>query len=376
MPEERGWLGDSWAFTKSLGSGAWDAGTGLVEGVGELVKGGYALATDEKARESAWNTTKKLAKAAGDYGEEVWDDPAKAYRDARDGTLAAYNTFEQAKEKAAAEGRSAEFWGDLTGKGLFEVGTIIIPAGLAAKAGKLGKVAKGAKQLENAEDIVSTSKRAKAVVANPVIKAKDDAPKPVTTCLLKDKYANKLNKHYESVEAHRKKYNKKLDESIAKGDTKRQQGGYKAKITESIGEQAAASFMQKTFPDYEMVRGFEAGIGFDQVYFKHNQKGGITDIMIVEAKGPDAKLNKTKTKGFQMSQEWVEKSANNMKKSKNPETRELGKQLVEMITKEPPPEVKGKVIQATKAGGAKEIDFSGIEDFPKSGIYNKVKEKK
>jgi len=153
MPEERGLLGDSGAFTKSLGSGAWDAGTGLVEGVGELAKGGYALATDEKARESAWKTTKKLAEAVEDYGEEVWDDPAKAYRDARDGTLAAYNSFEQAKEKAAAEGRSAEFWGNLTGKGLFEIGTALIPVGVAAKAGKLGKVAKGAKQLENAEDI-------------------------------------------------------------------------------------------------------------------------------------------------------------------------------------------------------------------------------
>jgi hypothetical protein len=202
MPEEeRGWLGDSWAFTKSLGSGLWDAGSAAVEGVVELVKGGYALATDEKARESAWKTTKELAKAAGDYGKEVWDDPAKAYREARDGALAAYNRFEQAKEQAAAEGRSAEFWGDLTGKGLFEVGSILIPAGVAAKAGKLGKVAsvaddvadvaKGAKQLENAEDIVSASNRVKAVVANPVIEAADDVVSPVKKCPLKDNCANK-----------------------------------------------------------------------------------------------------------------------------------------------------------------------------------------
>jgi len=178
MPEERGGLGDSWAFTKSLGSGAWDAGAGLVEGVGELVKGGYALATDEKAREAAWNTTKKLAKAAGDYGEEVWDDPAKAYRDARDGTLAAYNRFEQAKEQAAAEGRSAEFWGDLTGRGVFEVGSILIPAGVAAKAGKLKKVA------SVADD----------VVANPVIKAADDVVSSVGKCPIKNKVPDSIPK--------------------------------------------------------------------------------------------------------------------------------------------------------------------------------------
>ena len=367
MPEERGWLGDSWAFTKSLGSGLVDAATGLAEGVVELAKGGYALATDEKARESAWNTTKKLAKAAGDYGEEVWDDPAKAYRDARDGVTAAYNTFEQAKEKAAAEGRSAEFWGNLTGKGLFEVGTILIPVGVAAKAGKLGKVGN-----------VSSANKAKSIVkdnSGRKDKTYNDPKEACSANLLKDNCANKLKKHYESVEAHRKKYEKKLAKSIARGDTKRQQGGYKAKITESIGEQAAASFMRKKFPDYEMVRGFEAGIGFDQVYFKRNHKGDVTDIMIVEAKGPDAKLNKTKKKGVQMSQEWVEKSAENMKKSKNPETRKLGEQLFDMINKEPPPEVKSKVIQATKAGEAKDIGFSGIENYPKNGIYNKKKEK-
>ncbi len=185
MPEERGLLGDSWAFTKSLGKGVWDAGTGLVEGVGELAKGGYALATDEKARESAWKTTKKIAEAAGDYGEEVWDDPAKAYRDARDGTLAAYNSFEQAKEKAAAEGRSAEFWGDLAGKGIFEIGSTIIPVGVAAKAGKLGKVAKGAKQLENSGDMVSASKKAEKVVKNSDINAPDTNGVKIE-CPLKD----------------------------------------------------------------------------------------------------------------------------------------------------------------------------------------------
>jgi len=185
MPEERGWLGDYWAFSKYFYSGVWDAAAGTVEGVVELAKGGYALATDDKARESAWNTTKKLAKAAGDYGEEVLDDPAKASRDARDGTLAAYNTFEQAKEKAEAEGRSAEFWGNLTGKVGFEIGTIILGVGVAAKAGKLGKVAKGAKQLETAEDTGSLFK-VKAIEDNPVLETADDVVKPVTKCPLKD----------------------------------------------------------------------------------------------------------------------------------------------------------------------------------------------
>jgi len=187
MPEERGWLGDYWAFSKYFYSGVWDAAAGTVEGVVELAKGGYALATDEKARESAWNTTKKLAKAAGDYGEEVWDDPAKAYRDARDGTLAAYNTFEQAKEKAAAEGSSAEFWGDLTGKVGFEIGTIIFGVGVAAKAGKLGKVASSAGRrvkavaIKGASKVGSAAQRARRVVVD-AKKVKDCLVTPVGKC--------------------------------------------------------------------------------------------------------------------------------------------------------------------------------------------------
>lgn len=173
-----------------------------------------------------------------------------------------------------------------------------------------------------------------------------------------------LKKHRESVEAHRKKYERRLSESKTKGDTKRQQGAYKAKITESIGEEAAANLMQKNYPDYEMVRGFEAGTGYDQVYVKRNPNGEVTDIMIVEAKGPNAKLGKTKNKGPQMSKEWVEKTASEMQRAKNPETSQLGKKLADAIDNGPPPKVKGKVIQATEGGGAKEIDC------PNGGIYN------
>ena len=49
MADTRGLLGDSWAFTQAVGDGAWDAGSGMVEGLGELAKGGYEIATDANA---------------------------------------------------------------------------------------------------------------------------------------------------------------------------------------------------------------------------------------------------------------------------------------------------------------------------------------
>ncbi len=196
MADARGLLGDSLAFTKAVGSGAWDAGTGMVKGLGELAKGGYELATDANARDSAWETTKQLADAAGDYGKSVIKNPGEAYQDARDGTLAAYDRFETAKDLAAAEGRSAEFFGDMAGGALFEVGSILVPVGLAAKAGKLGKVAsiadevadaaKAAKNIENVEDVVNATQKAKTVSATPAIKELDDKVSAVQKCPVSD----------------------------------------------------------------------------------------------------------------------------------------------------------------------------------------------
>ncbi len=84
MADNRGLLGDSRAFTEALGDGVWDAGTGMVKGLGDLAKGGYEIATDANARESAWETTKQLADAAADYSKSVIENPGEAYRYARE----------------------------------------------------------------------------------------------------------------------------------------------------------------------------------------------------------------------------------------------------------------------------------------------------
>ncbi|MCF6252630.1 MAG: hypothetical protein L3J75_15395, partial [Methylococcaceae bacterium] len=112
------------------------------------------------------------------------------------GTLAAYDRFEQAKDLAAAEGRSAEFFGDMAGGAVFEVGSILVPVGLVAKAGKLGKVAsvaddvadaaKTAKKVENAEDVFGATQKAKAASVNPVINEFDDKVSPIQRCPVAD----------------------------------------------------------------------------------------------------------------------------------------------------------------------------------------------
>lgn len=210
--EERGFCGDAWAFTKSAGSGLKNAAVSTVEGVANLAKGGYKLATDGEAREKAWETTKAVASKVKDYGSKAIDDPEKAWNDARAGATSMYNEFKAAKDKAAAEGRSAEFWGEITGAGVFEVGTMLIPVGAASKLGKAGKAAdtiadvgkgldkatdlvkaadkaadlsKAAKTADKLEDAAKAANKAKQVSKAPALSAPDCAPGPVAQCPLK-----------------------------------------------------------------------------------------------------------------------------------------------------------------------------------------------
>lgn len=179
----------SLAFSKSLLSGVWEAGVGMVKGLGQLAVNGYQIATDEKARESAWNATQEIVADAEIYGEAIIDDPTKLYRDARDGTLAVYENFEQAKALAEKEGRLAEFYGEMTGKAIFEVGTILIPVGKLAKAGKLGKAAETAddiadigKKVETAEDILSPAQKAQNTMDHPLSRELDEPLSAIQQC--------------------------------------------------------------------------------------------------------------------------------------------------------------------------------------------------
>lgn len=99
--------------------------------------------------------------------------------------------------------------------------------------------------------------------------------------------------------------------------------GLQQKVTETAGEIAATRAM-RTDPRFgvdpnnpdsrpmEIFRGFEAGTGFDQVWVRRDASGRITEILVVEAKGPGATTAQTKRKGAQMSAEWVARTAAEM----------------------------------------------------------------
>lgn len=168
-----------YGFAAAAGKGAWGGLADTADGLWSLAKGGAKLLTDTTAREQAWQTTKQISAAVKDYSKAAFDDPAKPFRDSRDGILATYESFSRAKDKAAAEGKSNEFWGKLAGRGAFEVGSFLVPAGIAAKAGKTAKAVRSAEAIEEA---ASTAARVKGLAAAPVLQAADDAASCIVKC--------------------------------------------------------------------------------------------------------------------------------------------------------------------------------------------------
>src|SRR5690606_28656025 len=106
-----------------------------------------------------------------------------------------------------------------------------------------------------------------------------------------------------------------------------------AKLTEVKGEIAAFAIVLKepAFGAMKMARGFEEGVGFDQLWFKRNAQGDIVEILVVEAKGPGAGLANTKNKGAQMSAQWVAATIKDMLMSSDPSAAATAGELLYAI---------------------------------------------
>ena len=93
------------------------------------------------------------------------------------------------------------------------------------------------------------------------------------------------------------------------------------------------------------------GPGVDQIWAKRDKDGNVLEYFIVEAKGPGAKLQKTKTRGMQMDDEWIENNLNRMKKSKKyPDRNQLGQDLLDAI-EDQEPDINKLVIEAIEENG-------------------------
>ena len=144
------------------------------------------MLTSPEYREDVWNKTIEAADAASDYASGVAEDPQKLVNDVSDGidrvrdaVSEAYADYKRAEAEAIAEGRAAEFYGNIAGHGLVEVGSTVVPVGAAAK---LSKVSKFAKAVDKAEDLTDAvpggpiSAKQKARLAQDANKDVPDTP--------------------------------------------------------------------------------------------------------------------------------------------------------------------------------------------------------
>ena len=167
-----------------------------------------------------------------------------------------------------------------------------------------------------------------------------------------------LNKHYDDLDAHEAKYQKRVDAFDAFDGPARQRGANQAKVTEASGERALADHMVDNEPGTEMVRGFEPGTGYDQVWVRRGPDGNVSEYVIGEGKGPGAELGQTATKGSQMSPEWVEGTAEEMTRSSNPDKQQLGQDILDALRSGDPP-VTGRVVQSDGQGGSNLVPVDG-----------------
>jgi hypothetical protein len=197
------------------------------------------------------------------------------------------------------------------------------------------------------------------------VKRQRVAIQPVLPCEVEKMIADRadealLKQHLEAIDVHRQKYEKRLAEEpdvVA----------HKAKITEAKGEFEATVLMLKAHGDHRILWTFGPGTGFDQLWFVQSPDD---TYVIVEAKGPGAKLSEGAKKGDQMSTEWVRNTLEELSHSKSLSDTDRGhvEKMLKGIDVGPPPKVTGKVITAEPGGGAIEMT-----DCPDGGIYHRQK---
>lgn len=148
-----------------------DAATGAGEGLASLANGPWSLgrgavnaatqaATDPAYRQAVLDNAESLARSAANYGGRLIDDPVtrgqEAYERAQALAGSLKKEFVDARDLAERSGTLAEFYGNVAGRGGFEVAACAVPVtklGALSKAGRVGEAAEIGKAAEVAQSL-------------------------------------------------------------------------------------------------------------------------------------------------------------------------------------------------------------------------------
>lgn len=148
-------------FGQAAGAGVWEGGKSMVEGFGQLGKAGYKTATDSAYRDQVFDKATDLAKSSANFAAQAWKDPMGTAKSSWDGAQNAVNAvsdrYVAARDAAKAAGTLPEFYGNVIGRGGFEVGTVLIPVAKLGKLGKVGEVVADTEKVANVEKTTASA---------------------------------------------------------------------------------------------------------------------------------------------------------------------------------------------------------------------------
>ena len=146
------------SFGKGLATGLGQGVVSTAEGLWSLGKGAVTstakLTTDPAYREAAFNQASAMAHSAADYGGKLIDDSVtreQAYEKVLSLAASLKQQYTDVRDQAEREGKLAEFYGQVAGRGGFEVGMFLVPAAKLAAVGKAAEGAEAAKVMRAAE---------------------------------------------------------------------------------------------------------------------------------------------------------------------------------------------------------------------------------
>lgn len=177
-----GFLHGLGGFLKGASVGVYQGAKSMVTSTADMVVGvagaGTQLLTNPDYREKVWTGVKAIANTTAGWTSRQLDEaaanPVGKLRQVRDGVANAYDlalhgadkalaAYTEAKEKAEREGRLAEFYGTIVGRGGFEVGSLLIPASKLGRMAGISKLAKGVEGIGDAGKLGEGLEKAAAI---------------------------------------------------------------------------------------------------------------------------------------------------------------------------------------------------------------------
>ena len=140
-------------FEQAAEDGFVEGGKSMVDGLGQLAEGIGKFGIDQGYRDKVFDRASDLATSSVNFASQVLKDPYGTFESIGNGTQNVLDEvsdrYVAARDAAEASGKLAEFYGNMIGRGAFEVGSAVVPIGKLGTLGKAGEAIEDTEKLAN-----------------------------------------------------------------------------------------------------------------------------------------------------------------------------------------------------------------------------------